>query len=196
MLQLRKSYFCGICTLFFQCCFMHETQVLMTVSDSSFFLAIIPWGGITFQCEGLVKREYPMGIQKIIGMGGGGACPIPPFPTLTMRNTVYGKIMENLRNRTSKLSYMSQKIFDNDLVVIHKSKVTTVLSKPAYIGMCILGLSKVLIYKFHHDYIYIYIYIYFFFNWDSPHARLNSHYEAWSYKKRSTKTFPGWTKSV
>ena len=57
---------------------MHETQVLMTVSDSSFFLAIIPWGGITFQCEGLVKREYPMGIQKIIGMGGGGM----PHPTL------------------------------------------------------------------------------------------------------------------
>ena len=28
---------------------------------------------------------------------------------------------------------------------------------------------------------------YFFFNWDSPHARLNSHYEAWSYKKKSTK---------
>ena len=27
----------------------------------------------------------------------------------------------------------------------------------------------------------------FFFNWDSLHARLNSHYEAWSYKKRSTK---------
>ena len=27
----------------------------------------------------------------------------------------------------------------------------------------------------------------FFFNWDSPHARLNSHYEAWSYKKKSKK---------
>ena len=27
----------------------------------------------------------------------------------------------------------------------------------------------------------------FFFNWDSLHARLNSHYEAWSYKKRSRK---------
>ena len=25
---------------------------------------------------------------------------------------------------------------------------------------------------------------FFFFNWDSPHARLNSHYEAWSYKKK------------
>ena len=32
---------------------------------------------------------------------------------------------------------------------------------------------------------------YFFFkkkfNCDSPHVRLNSHYEAWSYKKKSTK---------
>ena len=27
----------------------------------------------------------------------------------------------------------------------------------------------------------------FFFKWDSLHARLNSHYEAWSYKKGSTK---------
>ena len=26
-----------------------------------------------------------------------------------------------------------------------------------------------------------------FFNWDSLHARLKSHYEAWSYKKRGTK---------
>ena len=26
---------------------------------------------------------------------------------------------------------------------------------------------------------------FFFFNWDSPHARLNSHYEEWSYKKKS-----------
>ena len=28
---------------------------------------------------------------------------------------------------------------------------------------------------------------FFFFNCDSLYARLNSHYEAWSYKKRSTK---------
>ena len=25
---------------------------------------------------------------------------------------------------------------------------------------------------------------FFFFDWDSPHARLNSHYAAWSYKKK------------
>ena len=27
----------------------------------------------------------------------------------------------------------------------------------------------------------------FFFNWDSLHARLNIHYEAWSYKKKKQK---------
>ena len=26
-----------------------------------------------------------------------------------------------------------------------------------------------------------------FFNWDSLHARLNSHYKAWSYKKKNHK---------
>ena len=76
--------------------------------------------------------------------------------------------MENLRNRidvrlvsnkkdelkwTLKPSYMSQKIFDNNLVAIHKSKVTLKLNKLAYVGMCILDLSKVLMYKFHFDYI-------------------------------------------
>ena len=31
------------------------------------------------------------------------------------------------------------------------------------------------------------VFFVFCFNWDSLHARLNSHYEAWSDKKRSTK---------
>ena len=48
---------------------------------------------------------------------------------------------------------MSQKIFDNDLVVIRENKVTLTLNKPTYIGMCILLLSKVLMYEFHYDYI-------------------------------------------
>ena len=48
---------------------------------------------------------------------------------------------------------MSQKIFYNNLVAIRKSKITLTLNKPAYIGMCILDLSKVLMYEFHYDYI-------------------------------------------
>ena len=42
---------------------------------------------------------------------------------------------------------MSQKIFDNDLVSVRK------IDEPVYVGMCIVDLSKVLIYKFHYDYI-------------------------------------------
>ena len=48
---------------------------------------------------------------------------------------------------------MSHKIFDNNLVTICKSKVTLMLNKPTYIGMCILEMSKVLMYEFHYDYI-------------------------------------------
>ena len=78
------------------------------------------------------------------------------------------KAMGNLRNRLdvklisnkkdylkgiSKPSYMSLKIFDNDLVAIRKNKVTLTLDKPADIGMYILELGKVLMYEFHYDYI-------------------------------------------
>ena len=48
---------------------------------------------------------------------------------------------------------MSHKIFDNELVTIRKNKVTLTLNIPAYIGMCILELSKVLMYEFNYDYI-------------------------------------------
>ena len=48
---------------------------------------------------------------------------------------------------------MSHKIFGNNLVAIRQSKVALRLSKPAYTGMCILELSKVLMYEFHYDYL-------------------------------------------
>ena len=48
---------------------------------------------------------------------------------------------------------MSRKIFDNNLVAKHKSKLALKLNKLAYTGMYILVMSKVLMYKFHYDYI-------------------------------------------
>ena len=47
---------------------------------------------------------------------------------------------------------MPQKIFDNDLVAIQKSKITLPLNKPPYVDMCLLYLGKVLMYEFHYDY--------------------------------------------
>ena len=48
---------------------------------------------------------------------------------------------------------MSHKIFDNNLVAICKSQLASKLNKPAYIGMWILELRKVLLYEFHYGYI-------------------------------------------
>ena len=85
-----------------------------------------------------------------------------------MNNSVFGKTMENLRKRvnvrlvtdekkllklTSKPTYVSSKIFNENLVAVHKIKETLVLNRPAYVGMCILDLSKTLMYDFHYNYI-------------------------------------------
>ena len=34
--------------------------------------------------------------------------------------------------------YIVQKVFDNDLVAVHKIKITLAFNKPVYITMCIL----------------------------------------------------------
>ena len=85
-----------------------------------------------------------------------------------MNNSVFGKTMENLRKRVNvkpvtdekklvKLSlnptYVSSKIFNEDLKAVHRIKETLTLNRPAYVGMCILDLSKTLMYNFHYNYI-------------------------------------------
>ena len=76
--------------------------------------------------------------------------------------------MENLRKRvdvklvttqkkldklTSKPTYVSSKIFNENLMAVHKIKEALTLNRPAYVGMCILDLSKMLMYDFHYNYI-------------------------------------------
>ena len=85
-----------------------------------------------------------------------------------MNNSVFGKTMENIRKRvdvrlvtdekkllklTSKPTYVSSKIFNENLVAVHKIKETLTLNRPAYVGMCILDLNKTLMYDFHYKYI-------------------------------------------
>ena len=85
-----------------------------------------------------------------------------------MNNSVFGKTMENLRKRVdirlvtskhkllklaSKPTFVSSKIFNDNLVAVHKIKETLTLNRPAYVGMCILDLSKTLMYDFHYKYI-------------------------------------------
>ena len=84
-----------------------------------------------------------------------------------MNNSVFGKTMENLRKRvdvrlvtnenklnklTSNPTYVSRKIFNENLMAVHKVKETLTLNRPAYVGMCILDLSKMLTYDFHYNY--------------------------------------------
>ena len=85
-----------------------------------------------------------------------------------MNNIVFGKIMENLHKRvdvrlvtdekkidklTSKPTYVSSKIFNKNLMAVHKVKETLTLNRLAYVGMYILDLSKTLMYDFHYNYV-------------------------------------------
>ena len=85
-----------------------------------------------------------------------------------MNNSVFGKTMENIRNRvdiklvndikqTEKLSakpnFNHCNIFSEDLVAIHMKNTRLVFNKPVYLGMCIVDLSKTLMYDFHYNYI-------------------------------------------
>ena len=84
-----------------------------------------------------------------------------------MKNSVFGKTVENLRKRCDvrlvtdhmkflkmvfKPTYVGKKEFTEDLVAVHKIKETLVFNRPAYVGMCILDLSKTLTYDFHYNY--------------------------------------------
>ncbi|XP_065680704.1 uncharacterized protein LOC136094698 [Hydra vulgaris] len=85
-----------------------------------------------------------------------------------MNNSVFGKTMENIENRVdvklvtkkeealklaSKPNYESRTIFDENLIAIHMKRTKLKYNKPIYLGMCILDLSKTLMYEFHYDYI-------------------------------------------
>ena len=85
-----------------------------------------------------------------------------------MNNSVFGKTMENIRNRvhiklvndrkkgrklTAKPNFKHLNIFCEELIAIRMNKTHLVMNKPVYLGMCILDLSKTIMYDFHYNYI-------------------------------------------
>ena len=85
-----------------------------------------------------------------------------------MNNSVFGKTMENIRNRvnvklvntqekfkklSAKPNYKGCKIFSENLISVHMKKTSLTMNKPVYLGMCILDLSKTIMYDFHYNYI-------------------------------------------
>ena len=83
-------------------------------------------------------------------------------------NSIFGKSMENLRKRinvelinnskdyvrcVSKPNFISQKICSKNFVAVHKIKPVSTLNKPIDAEFSVLDLSKLLMYKFHYEYI-------------------------------------------
>jgi hypothetical protein len=83
-----------------------------------------------------------------------------------MNNSVFGKTMENIRNRVDiqlvtdrekslklirKPNFKNSIIINENLLSIEMKKTSLVFDKPIYVGMSILDLSKYLMYEFHYD---------------------------------------------
>ncbi|XP_033762615.1 uncharacterized protein LOC117344073 [Pecten maximus] len=82
-------------------------------------------------------------------------------------NAVFGKTMENLRNRVdiklihsedrlckycAKPSFQQCRIFNEDLVGVQMLKTNLLLNRPVYVGFTVLDLSKLIMYDFHYNY--------------------------------------------
>jgi len=84
-----------------------------------------------------------------------------------MNNSVFGKTMENIRNRvnmrlvnnqkslkkkknTAKPNFEHCTVFDENLVAVHMKEAELVFNKPVYLGMSNLDLSKILMCDFHN----------------------------------------------
>ena len=85
-----------------------------------------------------------------------------------MNNAVFGKTMENVRkhcdiklvktdHRRNKLvsepNYHTMKLIEENLAIIEMKKVKVKMNKPIYLGLCILEISKIIMYEFWYDYV-------------------------------------------
>ena len=84
-----------------------------------------------------------------------------------MNNSVFGKIMENIRNHKNmklvtndkkylkyvmKPNFKDRYPFSKHLFAVEMGITEITMNKPVYLGQAILDLSKTLMYEFHYDY--------------------------------------------
>ncbi len=120
--------------------------------------------GITFE-ESCFMKSY---IDLNTNMRSKGTTDFEKDFYKLMNNAVFGKTMENVRNRVNvklvtnekalnklvkKPNYKRINEFHENLVAVHMEKTSVKLDKPIYLGMSILDLSKTLMYEFHYDYV-------------------------------------------
>ena len=85
-----------------------------------------------------------------------------------MNNSVFGKTLENIRNRidirlissdevvqmlAAQPNYDRSTFFVKILIAVHMKKTMLYFNNPVYLGMSIHDLSKSLLYDFHYNYI-------------------------------------------
>ena len=83
-------------------------------------------------------------------------------------NAVYGKTMENVRNRINmklvndrkkkanlvkKINFKYATKFGEKIAAVHMKKTKVTLDKPIFVGAAILDLSKIHMFKFHYGYV-------------------------------------------
>jgi hypothetical protein len=83
-----------------------------------------------------------------------------------LNNAIFGKTMENIRNRLNielvnnpkrlekllaKPNFLDRIIYSEKLAALHMQREGILFNKALYIGMAILDLSKETMYSFHYD---------------------------------------------
>jgi DNA polymerase type B, organellar and viral/Recombination endonuclease VII len=83
-----------------------------------------------------------------------------------LNNAVFGKTMENIRNRLNielvnnpkrlekliaKTNFLDRTIYNENLAAVHMKREKILFNKPLYIGMTILDFSKETMYSFNYD---------------------------------------------
>ena len=126
--------------------------------------------GLSYMQEAFLKPFVEFNTQKRKEAKRKGGKFAEDFYKLA-NNSVYGKSFENVQKRcnaeiigggeTDKLKKrFSQPHFvdvrvlpDSNMVMLRMNKIEVTLNKPIYLGSVILDKSKVVMYKFHYDYV-------------------------------------------